>query len=203
VSRLDDIRAAALAELRAQPVAPSWHRELVRLLAATLATTGLVAVISFFTGVTTWEAMSGHAPTVALLLGVQVLAAWAAVAPRAGNLRLGAALAGVLGMAAIVAARVHVHGVASQPQWVCTVSHLGVAVPPIIATLLVLRFSAHEALRAVVAGISVGTTGAITGELGCGQGWVHVLVFHLLAWVLVIVAAAFISPRLSRRTFAP
>ena len=57
--------------------------------------------------------------------------------------------------------------------------------------------------RALLAGLSAGTTGAFVGELACTQDWRHVLLYHLPAWALVALATLVLSRVLTPRSFAP
>jgi hypothetical protein len=78
-----------------------------------------------------------------------------------------------------------------------------VAVPAAVMALLLLRKMAFNLSRAVVAGLAVGTTGALLGELMCGRNAAHIAVFHLASWVLASLAVVALSTRISRRSFAP
>jgi hypothetical protein len=91
----------------------------------------------------------------------------------------------------------------TTPGWVCSVSHVGVGVLPLIVGIWALRRSAWTWPRALATGLGAGTAGAFLGELACHQGARHVLVHHVGAWALVGVACVAISRGLRPRTFAP
>jgi hypothetical protein len=91
----------------------------------------------------------------------------------------------------------------SAAPWVCTLSHLSIGAAPLLLALALLRKSAIGPARAALAGLAVGTTGAMIGEIGCEQGWMHVLVWHLSAWVALAIVAGLVSRRLMPRSFAP
>jgi hypothetical protein len=57
--------------------------------------------------------------------------------------------------------------------------------------------------RATLAGAAVAATGAIAGELGCARGWMHVLIYHLGAGVVIVAACVLISRAIRPQTFAP
>ena len=46
-------------------------------------------------------------------------------------------------------------------------------------------------------------TGAIAGELSCERGWMHVLVHHVGAGLVIMAACVLISRAIRPRTFAP
>jgi hypothetical protein len=89
------------------------------------------------------------------------------------------------------------------PEWVCTLSHVGVGLVPLVVAVTVLRGAAFRPLRALLAGLSVGTTGAFLGELACTQSWQHVVGYHLSAWAIAAVATLVVSLSLEPRSFAP
>jgi hypothetical protein len=91
----------------------------------------------------------------------------------------------------------------TTPEWVCTVSHLGLGAGPLGLMLAMLRKSALSAARTALAGLAVGATGAMLGELACEQSWVHVATFHLSAWLGLAVVAMLVARRLAPRSFAP
>ncbi|MBL8958017.1 MAG: DUF1109 domain-containing protein, partial [Myxococcaceae bacterium] len=63
--------------------------------------------------------------------------------------------------------------------------------------------SAPHPVRAALAGLAVGTCGALIGEVGCAQPWQHVLVYHLSAWLALMGACAVFARRLARSSYAP
>jgi hypothetical protein len=148
------------------------------------------------------EVLRLHAPAMLPVLSALVLAAVAAFVPGARKARLAAAVLSASAAALLVLLR-SASLASTSPGWVCTVSHVGVAVVPGVVMLFALRRSAFTVLRAVVAGLAVGATGAFVGELVCEQGALHVLLFHLPAWAFSTAVVTFVSSRLKPRSFAP
>ena len=85
----------------------------------------------------------------------------------------------------------------------CASCCLGLALPAAVVALWMLRGMAFNLSRAIAAGLAVGTTGALLGELMCGRDAAHIAVFHLSSWTLAAIAVAALSTRLTRRSFAP
>jgi len=199
-------RDAALAELRAAPRAISWRRQALWLVRAQVGLALAGIGIALVAGLAAPSEVFAHAATVGPLLVVAVLGAIAAVAPRVGrggaSWRLGAL--GAAAVAMIVVAFSRGAGTPSDsPEWVCSVSHLGVGLVPLALALAGLRQSAPSWGRALAAGLGAGTTGALLGEVVCHRGMRHVLVYHLGAWLLLALACAVISRWLRPRSFAP
>ena len=200
-------RAAALAELRREPRAVPWARQALRLVAvqAGLALVGII--VSLAVGIAAPSDLYEHLPIALALLAIAALGAVAAIAPRAptGGIpiwRMAALVAAAAGMMAVVLAR-GTSGSAAHPEWVCSASHLGVGILPLLFALLGLRQSAPSWTGALAAGLGAGTTGALLGELACHRGAHHVLVYHLGAWAVLALACVALSRMLRPRTFAP
>ncbi len=197
------VLAAAHAELARAPRTRSWRTEALALFAAptllSLAVAGVLCVL----GRTSLEVMREHAPALGLLWLASALCAWGALSPRLRRLPLGAL--GGAGVAAVtlVLTRGPAHGVTTLPEWVCTVSHVGVGLVPGVVAVLLLRNAAFQPRRALLAGLSVGTAGAFLGELACSLGPGHVLGYHLSAWALAAVATLGMARLLPPRSFAP
>jgi len=195
-------RAAALAELRATPVATSWRRQATIVVAVWLGVSLLGGAATLLTGIAAPRDVLVRTPMLAALLAVAAAAGVAALAPRARPWALLAIAAGALAMIALVVLRGA--GVPSaSPGWVCSLSHIGIGIVPLAFGLWSLRQSAWTGRRAVAAGLGAGTAGAFLGELACHQGARHVLVHHVGAWLLVALACIAISRRARPRTFAP
>lgn len=199
-------RDAALAELRAAPQAISWRRQALWLVEAQVGLALAGIAVALVGGLAQPSEVFAHAVTVGPLLVVAVLGAIAALAPRVGRAgsswRLGALGAAAVAMVVVTLARGA--GMPSDsPEWVCSVSHLGVGLVPLGFALAGLRQSAPSWGRALAAGLGAGTTGALLGELVCHRGMRHVLVYHVGAWLLLALACAVISRGLRRRSFAP
>ncbi|HTA19103.1 MAG TPA: DUF1109 domain-containing protein [Polyangia bacterium] len=196
-------RAAALAELRAAPVAARWTRKAARVVGASVVVCLLVGAVAVAASLIDARGAVAQGPFLAALLVVVVLGGVGAVAPRGRNLAVVVALVGApIAMAAIAWARGA--GLPStSPAWVCSVSHVGLDLIPLGFALAALRQSAWTWPRALAAGLGAGTVGAFLGELACHQGARHVLVHHVGAWLFVALACVAISRALPSRTFAP
>ena len=197
---LESAWAAARSELQRPP--RSWRRDLAKLGTAWLGT-GL-AVVALLGVLGQWGVphLTTRAETLAFLLVVQVLGVWAALAPSARRAQLASVLASLGSMVAIVALRgPGMPGL--LPQWICTLSHVGVDLLPTIGALLALRRAAVTPLRTMAVGLAVGAPGALVGEVGCGQGALHVGVFHLAAWCLAFVVVVAVGRRLRPDSYAP
>ncbi len=198
---LEAVRAAARAELRGgKPVAP-WPKQL----AALLGIVGGIAVgaagVLLASGQTTASVIAGHGAQVLTLMAVAVVAGIAALRPNSPG-RWIAMAAGAVGAASLVFLRVP-GGPESPTPWMCTVSHLGAGLVPVVVAVMLLRGSARSVTKALLAGIAAGCTGALLGELGCEQSALHVAIWHLGAWALVIAATVAVSRRIKPRSYAP
>jgi len=165
--------------------------------------------VSLAAGVATLlAALAGAADVLArwpLLVALLATAAAGGIASLAPAARLWTRVGGVaalLTMAALVASR-GTGAPSATPEWVCSVSHVGMGVLPLSVGLWSLRQSAWTWGRAITTGLGAGTAGAFLGELACHQGARHVLVHHLGAWSLVAIGCVAISRQLRPRTFAP
>lgn len=200
---LDRARLEALRALRHQPPLRSWRKDALLLVGCsslvTLVLLGGGVALGLFHGPATPFA----AVAMAVLFAAQLAGAWAAAGPPRWSRMLPALLLGGSGMAMIVLERAERGLTAASAGWVCSVSHLSVDLVPFVAALMLLRQSARNVPRAVVAGLAMGTVGPLLGELGCPAGWQHVLVWHVGAWTLLVLLAAVIAPRMRRLTHAP
>ncbi len=194
-------RAAMQAELKA-PRRRTW-KSLVLQLSGTLF--GLSAVLTgvlLAVGACTIDMVSARSVTLAALVTVGLVSTWASLRPQGRPVRL--VSLGLLALTAGLLVLLRGAGAPSdQPQWVCTVSHLGVGLVPAAVVILLLRNMAPNRLRSLVAGFAAGTTGAFAGELACGQSAQHVALFHLSAWVVVGLFVTFVSSKLRPTTYAP
>lgn len=199
-----DERARLRAAMKVELLAPkrSWRRDARVLIGAGWLLAAALLSVLLITGNTSPELISARVMTVIPLLALSALGAWFALKPGSLWPRMALTLAGASVMLALVITRGAGHP-GSQPEWVCTVTHLSLGVGPLVVALAGLRRSAPNVLRSVVAGVAVGTGGAIAGEIGCDQSWQHVLAFHLTPWVAVIVAVVLISRRIRHTSFAP
>ena len=195
-------RSAALAELRATPVATPWRRHaavVVAVWAGIAVAAGAATLLASLAGA---AEVVARAPLLAALLAVAAVGGVASQAPGARRWTAVAIGGALVTMAALVVSRGA--GTPSEtPEWVCSVSHVAVGLLPLAVGLWSLRQSAWTSRRALATGLGAGTAGALLGELACHQGAGHVLVHHVGAWLLVTIACVAISGRLRPRTFAP
>lgn len=192
------VRAALSAELARGPQRP-WRRDAWLILALALALPTVGAAVFGLTGGLSFG--PERLPALGLLVACAAACGWAAASPRARGSAWGACAAGLGAVAVVVS-----HGEtvpSSSPEWLCTVSHVAAALPGLVLAALVLRRTAPSWRRALVAGLGVGTTGAMFGELACAQGVRHALVFHLSAWAVVAGLAVLASRLTKARSYAP
>jgi hypothetical protein len=195
-------RAAALAELRRQPVAVSWRRDAARTLLAVLGTTALVVGVGTWVSIVEPGRLGERLLQLALLVALQSLGIFAAIAPGRGALRWAGALVAVAAVAAILIGRGA--GVPSaMPAIVCSGSHVAIDLIPLGLVLYSLRRFSWSLGRAMLAGAAVAATGAVAGELICERGWMHALIHHVGAGVVIVAACVLISRALRPQTFAP
>lgn len=194
---------AARAELALQrPVRP-WRLQALGLFAVSVALTACVAGVLLGAGRTSGAQLAVHAPVLGLLWACGAVCAWGALAPRGRGL-VGGGVALAVGTAAVlVLARGAGDGETVLPSWVCTAGHVALGLVPLGVAGVMLRAAAFRPSRALLAGLSAGTTGAFVGELACTQDWRHVLLYHLPAWALVALATLVLSRWLTPRSFAP
>ena len=201
-SALGRARAAALEELRRQPVAVSWRRDAARTLLAVLGTTALVVGVGTWLSIMEPVRLGERLLQVALLVALQSLGVFAAIAPGRAALRWTGALVAMAAVGAVLIGR-GVGGSHAAPEIACSGSHLAIDLIPLGLVLYSLRRFSWSLGRAALAGVAVAATGAIAGELGCARGWMHALIYHLGAGVLIVAACVLISRAIRPQTFAP
>ncbi|MBS2031126.1 MAG: DUF1109 domain-containing protein [Deltaproteobacteria bacterium] len=197
---LQRVRGALGAALAEPP--RRWRRDAAILVAGLAGFTVLLAGALGLAG--NWAVNVGPARfvDVGLLLMAVGFGGWAAIAPPTRARSALALASAALAICAIVAMRGP--GLTSPlPQWVCTVSHLGVDLVPLAVVLWRMRVAAPSVWRALAGGLAAGVPGAALGELACGQGARHVALFHLPAWLLVVTLSWAVSRRLRPASFAP
>ena len=181
------IRAKVFAELDAPP-ARGWRGDLLLLVGLCAALIAVAGGVMFALGALDPALLAARGGNLVALFLVGACCSFAAIAPRRrGRVLAGfaAATAGIVGLVAIRGTGV----VSATAPWVCTLSHLSIGAAPLVVALLLLRNAAISGPRAALAGLAVGTTGAMLGELACEQSWMHVAVWHLGAWLgLAIVS---------------
>jgi len=195
-------RAAALAELRRTPVATPWRRQAAVVVTAWVAVSVAAGTATVLAALAGASDLVARGPLLVALLAVAVVGGIASLSPRARLWATAAVGAALLTMAVLVVSR-GAGAPSSTPEWVCSLSHVGIGLLPLAVALWSLRQSAWTWRRALATGLGAGTAGAFLGELACHQGSRHVLVHHVGAWLLVTLACVAISRRLRPRTFAP
>ncbi|WP_375759202.1 NrsF family protein [Corallococcus exercitus] len=195
--------AASRAELALKRPVRRWRAQAVGLFAASAGLALAVAGVFLAVGRLTGAMLTGRAPMLAMLLSTGAVCSWGALSPRGRQLRwVGVGMA-LLSSALLVLTRAAPRGPSTLPEWVCTVSHVALALVPLVVAVVALRSAAFDPLRAAVAGLAVGTVGAFVGELACEQGPGHVATYHLGAWALLTLTTWALSKRLKPRTYAP
>ena len=86
----------------------------------------------------------------------------------------------------------------------CGLSELAASAVPAGVSLWVLSRFAPDVLRTVVAGLAAGAGGLLTLHLHCPNGTLgHLVVFHVVPWVLVSLLAVGIRRWLPSASWAP
>lgn len=196
------VRARLELQLPAKPVVRTWRRDILVLCAVVWGLVVLTAAALLAVHATTPALLGSRLVTLVPVLGLTALCGWAAFAPPTRSPRLVALLAAALSALGLVLAR-HGDAHSAQPEWVCTASHVALGLGPLLVALGLLRNAAPSVTRSLLAGLAVGTVGAGAGELACSRGGLHVLLYHVTAWVLVAVAAALASRFTTPRSYAP
>lgn len=197
----DKLRDAVFAELDVPP-RRSWRADVMLITGICWMAFIAAASVLFLLGQLSAEHLFSRLVPLGLLAGVVAICSFAALAPRRpGQLIIGYVIAAI-GLVGIVLLRGEGHP-STTPAWVCTVSHMALGAGPLVVMLAMLRKSALGAARTALAGLAVGATGAMLGELSCEQGFAHVAVWHLGAWAGLAVVAMLVARRLVPRSFAP
>jgi hypothetical protein len=196
------VQAAAREELRRQPKAGSWRREAVGTAAVVLGTTALVIGVGAWLSIVEIERVRERLLPLILLVALQALGVFAAIAPGRAALRW---TLGVLTAAAAVAMLVgRGEGtIPATPALACSTSHVAVDLIPLGLALFALRRFSWTLGRSLLAGAAAAATGAIAGELSCGRGWGHALVHHIGAGLLITLICVLVSRARRPQTYAP
>jgi hypothetical protein len=200
-TRLDSVRAAALGELRRKPRAVSWRREAVGTAAIVLGTTALVIGVGAWLSIVEVEKVRERIVPLVLLVVLQALGVFAAIAPGRAALRW---TLGVLALAAAVAMLMGrgEGAVPGTPALACSTSHVAVDLIPLGLALFALRRFSWTLGRSLLAGVAAAATGAIAGELSCGRGWSHALLHHIGAGLVIALVCVVFSRARRPHTFA-
>jgi hypothetical protein len=201
---LDAIRSAALAELRRQPVVPSWRADAVKVVLVNVAVSSSVMAVASWSrhprvGEVVWWVGAAMLAMVALLGAVAAL--------RPGGRRL---QHGVLALAAstipvlVTAVPLTVVGASLFHDPECALVEVGVSLVPGCATAWALTRFAYQPLRALIGGLSAGASGLLVLHLACPVATApHLLAFHVGPYVLMVVLLIVARARLTTRSHAP
>lgn len=200
---LDRARGEALRELAASGPARPWRLQ-ARTLAATVGVITLAGVI--VVAVINWPPsmlLRNRWPAMVALGVAQVVGLVAAIAPgrsRLGPVSWALAALGVL----VVLARRHTAGAdTALPGWICSASHLAVGLVPLTLVVRRLRDITFSFRRAFTAGLALGVSAPLWGEVACERGLSHTLIHHVGSLVLLALACLILSRTGPRRSYAP
>jgi hypothetical protein len=200
--KLEAIRLAAHAELARHPaVRPWWVDAGVLLFVNLLFGAGSMLLLTTPVG--------GFGPlrwgAAAALLAVCALGTFAAVRPGWRSARFA-----LLGLAGVTMALVLITATGFDPGrpflggMGCGLWEGLASVVPVIAAMLVLSRFAPDPLRTVVGGLAAGAGGLLALHLHCPNGMPsHLIVFHLVPWGLVSLAALGLRRLLRSSSWAP
>jgi hypothetical protein len=195
--------AGARQELALKRPVRRWRAQAAWVFATPMALVIGITAVVLLAGQASLPGVLGKWPLFALLWFTAGICAWGALSPRGRRARLVGIVLSTVSAAVLVLSRATPSAPSTLSGWVCTASHAGVALLPMAVALLTLRSAAFHPLRALSAGLAVGTAGALVGELVCAQDWRHVAGYHLSAWALVAGGALVLSRYLKPRSFAP
>lgn len=200
---LERARVQSRRELAASGSALPWRVQ-ARNLAATVGVVTLAGVVAV--AALNWppsQLLVGRMPAIVVLAVAQIFGLLAAIAP--GRSRLGPvswALA-ALGVLVVLARREVVGAHAELPGWVCSASHLAVGLIPLTLVVRRLRDIAFDFRRALTAGLALGVSAPLWGEVACERGLTHTLVHHIGALALLVIVCLVLARTGARRSFAP
>lgn len=200
---LSRVRARALDELRRQPRAVSWRREAMGTMAIVLGTTALVIGVGAWLSIVEVERVRERIVPLVMLLALQALGVFAAIAPGRAALRWTLGVLAVAAAAAMLMGRSDGPIASTNPQLACSTSHVAVDLIPLGLALFALRRFSWTLGRSLLAGLAAAATGAIAGELSCGRGWTHALVHHIGAGLLIAAVCVLFSRARRPDTYAP
>jgi hypothetical protein len=205
---LEAARRQSLAELAVKPRATPWWRELLVL----LATYAVVLVVGLaFLG---RKGLVGNTASLPVVAGIGLVilvlvagGAYLALAPARRHVPwlLVAAVAGavsllqVLGGSGYAPVRSFLAGVMG-----CLTSEVVLSIPPLALALVLLCRSAFQPVRAFAAGLSAAGVSLFVLHLHCPDGTAgHLMLGHLVPWLLLAGVAIFLRARLPTRSYAP
>jgi hypothetical protein len=205
---MEAARRKTLEELSIRPLATPWWRELLMLLAtyAAVMVGGLFALgrngLVFNTA--SVPVVAGLAVSILLMVGGGAYLAlaparrhvpWVLVAAGAGAV----AILQVVGGSGYAQAKGFVAGVMG-----CMTSEVLLSIPPLALALVLLCRSAFQPVRAFAAGLSAAGVSLFVLHLHCPDGTAgHLMLGHLMPWLLLAGVALFLRARLPTRSYAP
>jgi hypothetical protein len=192
----------SLAQQRPAVPAPSWKRDVLKLVLASVGFASGVAILGIGLHAFESEHVLSRLMPMALVSLAACGLAYVAIAPGNRSLRIPALVLAGIAALALVATRPAALP-QSFPHWWCTVGHLGFGIVPLLVALAVLRRFAFSWWRAALAGASAGCVGALLGELGCVEGPSHVFWYHLPAWILVAGLTLVLARQRKPDSFVP
>ncbi len=205
--KVHSLRKKALAELALQPLPTPWTQQAGALLLLCLFFAGLGALAI------TGGRLENPLPLgwlylgSALLLAVLMGGAWLAISPSGARWRPALLLLAVAAAGVVVGGST---GVSGDPRSFiaaglgCILIELALSTVPVAAALWLLRASAFDPVRALLAGLSGGAAGMLCLQAHCANGErAHLLAFHLLPWAALTLAALVARRRLPTRSHAP
>jgi len=201
-SALARARAAALEELRRKPRAASWRRDAIGTALAVVGSTAVMLGVGTLLSIVEVHRLSERLGPLLLLIALQGVGVYAAIAPGSKLLRRVVAVLAVVAAIAIVANR-GVGASPATPPIACSASHVAVDLIPLGLILLALRRFSWTLDRSLLAGAAAAASGAIAGELSCARGWQHTLIHHVGAGLLIVIACVVISRWRKPASFAP
>lgn len=201
-SGADKTRALLQEALKEKPPVERWTKQWRNTMASSLALVALSAVLLFLSGNIDGEWLLHRAPSLAILAVTGAFCSWAALSPKAQKMRPWSLGLWLLAMVGMVVLR-HDDAPPAVTPWFCTLGHLGIGLIPLWVALGALRNTAPGKLRWLLAGVFVGTTGAMSGELGCVGGLTHVAIYHLAAWWAMALVAVLLSLWVKTKSYAP
>lgn len=206
--KLDAARQLALKELAAQPKPTPWWRELLVLLAVDAVV--LVGALLFFGRK---DGLVGNmaSPLVVAIVAVLTLAlvgggAFLAMTPTRRRLSWGGVVLAAGGVAAAqvlggsgIQVRSPLAGLLG-----CMGTEVVLSVLPIATALVLLCRSAFAPVRALAAGLSAAGVSLFVLHLHCPDGTMsHLMVGHVVPWLLLAGVAVLMRSRLPTRSYAP
>jgi hypothetical protein len=203
--RLDAARQRALEELAAHPRPRPWWHELGVLLAVySVVLGGGLFILGRMVG-------NRASPAVVATVGVLTLVlvgggAFVALAPAWRRLpwALVALAVVTVGAAQVLGGAGRNHGPLLEGLMFCTVTEVVLSVPPLATALVLLCRTAFQPVRAMAAGLSAAGVALLVLHLRCADGTApHLLLSHLLPWLLLAVVGVLVRSRLPTRSYAP